>query len=371
MTAWNKMIGRFAIVALMSGLLPSFALAAPLTGAQVRVDDEYAWVLLLSPESLPEPSMRIDRGEIKMWFSDIEHERLTTEGDGLAIRDVRVRSGAGHSTLVHVRIGDRRELAAEDMQVVPFAGGTALRIRRSALPMLPAADLEVAPEITEETSEIAVAEGGAVEEEAATEEAEEAPLFATQAEGAIAGEMEADDASALPVLGGGQRAPIGMLIMLTIALGAVLLGVKRFAKKTKAPPADIDVVSTKRIGPRHQLIVVRALGEEHLLSVNAGQTQRLTSVSIAPPPPSAMPLAPSKPRDDADEDLELKLGLKKRSIFHGFDQKAASERPPAMDNDERFGARLLELATRKTDSMESRPSSASSISGLLELKARG
>lgn len=359
----------------LATLASSTALAdIPLTGTQVQVDADFAWVLLLSANELPEPRLRIGRGEVKLWFRGVDHERLTQPGDGLAFRDVRVRGGAGDSALVHIRLGDRREISADDISVVPFDGGSAIRFRRGALPQRPP-EMEstpVASAESEEVEEAAPEAGTEVEEseagpqEGASDVEEEGallaatPLLTTETEGALAGGL----------LDGHEQSsgsPVGVLLLITALLGGLLLVVRLVVSRRKgitvAP--DIDVVSTKRIGPRHQLIVVRALGEEHLLSVNGAQTQLITSVSqgsemeeemirLTKPRISAAPTSTLPPVDSRPP---MSFALPTQS-------KVAS--------DERFGARLLDLAGRRTDTTSTpAPSSpASAVAGLLELRRR-
>ncbi|MFK8003637.1 MAG: flagellar biosynthetic protein FliO [Polyangiales bacterium] len=344
----------------------------PLTGTQVQVDADFAWVLLLSASELPEPRVRIGRGEVKLWFRGVDHERLTQPGDGLAFRDVRVRGGAGDSALVHIRLGDRREISSDDISVVPFDGGSAIRFRRGALPQRPP-EMEAAPAARAESVEVeeAAVDAAGEADESEADAAGEAdvgedgallapPLLATETEGALAGGL----------LDGHEPtngSPVGVLLLITALLGGLLLVVRLVVSRRKgitvAP--DIDVVSTKRIGPRHQLIVVRALGEEHLLSVNGAQTQLITSVSqdaemdeemirLTKPRISAAPPSPQPP---ADSRPPMAFALPTQS-------KAAS--------DERFGARLLDLAGRRTDtaSTPARSSQASAVAGLLELRRR-
>ena len=80
-------------------------------------------------------------------------------------------------------------------------------------------------------------------------------------------------------------------------------------KKTgkAGPVSDIEIISTKRIGNKHQLLVVRALGEDHLLSINAGRTDRITSL---PTPESiyAEPAISDEPAE-ADTGKEASEGL--------------------------------------------------------------
>ncbi|MFT5353257.1 MAG: flagellar biogenesis protein FliO [Polyangiales bacterium] len=348
-------------------LVSSTALAeVPLTGTQIQVDADYAWVLLLSPSELPEPSLRISRGEVKLWFSGVDHERLTQPGDGLAFRDVRIRAGAGDSAVVHIRLGDRRELSTDDITVVPFDGGSAVRFRRGALPQRPP-EMNVPAgnaELAEETAALVAGLGEAAEAEAGTEnEAEEEAvhaqplLLATETEGALAGGiLEGQEES--------RGSPVGILLLITALLGGLLLVVRLVVSRRKGISVvpDIDVVSTKRIGPRHQLIVVRALGEEHLLSVNGTQTQLITSVSqdspeemirLSGPRPSTAPTA----NNDTPPPVS-------------FVMPTASK----VSSDERFGARLLDLASRRTDTTSTpasaSPSPTSAVAGLLELRRR-
>jgi hypothetical protein len=49
----------------------------------------------------------------------------------------------------------------------------------------------------------------------------------------------------------------------------MLMTKKKGTEKARAP---IDIVAQKRIGPRHQLVIVRAFGREHLLSIQGGNT---------------------------------------------------------------------------------------------------
>ncbi len=349
-----------ALLATLVTLGASVAQAdTPLTGVQTRVDEDFAWVLLLSPDPLPEPTFRMGRGEVRAWLHGVEHHRMNTQGDGMALRDVRIRTGAGESTLVHIRLGDDRRLEEADFSVVGFEGGLALRIRRAALPMAPPeevafplaglegadsegtdADAEASAEgeSTEGTSDedgtAAVGEGAEATADGENEEGAEGSIFETETEAAIAGPRES------------TGTPVGLLLFITVLLAALLGVVKFIAKRRVLPtPDDIDVVSSKRIGPRHQLIVVRALGEEHLLSVNGGQTQLITSVSsdgmsaleslkLPAMPAAATPVAQTKA---AAPSRAERLGLGRATTGEVADE-------------ERFGARLLALATGRTDS---------------------
>jgi flagellar biogenesis protein FliO len=64
---------------------------------------------------------------------------------------------------------------------------------------------------------------------------------------------------------------IGISAILALAYGTMrlLMQKKKGTDKVRAP---IDIVAQKRIGPRHQLVIVRAFGREHLLSIQGSNT---------------------------------------------------------------------------------------------------
>ncbi|MGB0679824.1 MAG: hypothetical protein ACPGUV_09200, partial [Polyangiales bacterium] len=66
----------------------------------------------------------------------------------------------------------------------------------------------------------------------------------------------------------------GLLALLWLGLNFVRQG----RRKTEEDP--IAVVAAKRLAPKHQLMVVRALGQEHLISVQGNQTLRLASTAL-------------------------------------------------------------------------------------------
>lgn len=360
--------------AILAGLLTTLSFlgtaradeAPNITGVEVRLGDELAEILVLSPQALPAPRIRLDRGAIRAWFRGVDQERITERGDGLAIQNVRVRSGAADSALVRIQLGDRRRLSEEVVQLDAFEGGYAIRIARSALPLAPET-VVVAPEPSEDeavqTDDVAdeAQEATATEERAAETDTEPATE-----EAAAPREPTAHPLALSSTTGPTESSlPYGLILLITVLLGALHLVMRFVAKKKNALPApDISVVASKRVGPRHQLLVVRALGEEHLLSVNAGQTQIITSVtqstaiSMAATEPALSLPQPAPTKDTPTDSLARKLGLPASAI------PAAKA---ALSPDERFGARLLELAGARrdhgtrTDRLSAPPSQAETL----------
>ncbi|MEO0323809.1 MAG: hypothetical protein AAF447_12690, partial [Myxococcota bacterium] len=89
--------------------------------------------------------------------------------------------------------------------------------------------------------------------------------------------------------------PYGLLLALTAILGGLHLLLKALSQRGRlVPESSIDVVASKRLGARHQLLLVRALGEEHLLSVNGKELQHLSTApaGMGLPAPLAGDAAP-------------------------------------------------------------------------------
>jgi flagellar biogenesis protein FliO len=63
---------------------------------------------------------------------------------------------------------------------------------------------------------------------------------------------------------------ISITALLALAYGALRLFMKKNNFNTDIP--IIDIVAQKRLGPRHQLVIVRAFDRDYLLSIQGGQT---------------------------------------------------------------------------------------------------
>jgi hypothetical protein len=72
---------------------------------------------------------------------------------------------------------------------------------------------------------------------------------------------------------GGEGSAIPVLLAVTALLGLCYGAIRLVMKKQGAVdiPA-IDVIAQKRLGPRHQLVIVRAFERDYLLSIQGGQT---------------------------------------------------------------------------------------------------
>lgn len=358
--------------------VPALASANVLEDASVAMTDDEATITLTAVESMGDVRLRTEPGLVRLWLSSMDDAWFDPAVTGRSLRSVRVRPGAGGTAVVQIRIGDRRTLAHESIQIERADNAVIARINRAALP----ADAAPAP------APIA-AEPESTPEEPATEDGEEMPLAATAdvdtAEPVVEDEAEEEEAVAAPptrttrqspaasTIPEGEGSALGTLVLVTLLLGLLYLGAKIFAsgRKKRGPRGDIEVVSAKRLGARHQLVLVRALGEDHLLSVHSGQTARITSSPSPAPEPETQ--ADTIPKMGILGTLTGKLA-RRRSV------SVPDTAPPARERESgpEFGAQLLEFA-RKAERRHSepvaRPASSSSrgneseaVAGLLRLR---
>jgi flagellar biogenesis protein FliO len=164
---------------------------------------------------------------------------------------------------------------------------------------------------------------------------------------------------------------MGALLLTALALG-VIYGFIHFGTRRNNPSTQqrqIEVLSSKRIGHRHQLVLVRALGQDHLLSLHGGRAECLSSV----PSGTSMPDQPTlEPRDDGNNGKGQGRGLalfapflSKRKPWESVleegintpaQNKRTSDAPP-------FGDELLSFV-RTQQSRRSNPASVAAAPGV-------
>ena len=255
-----------------------------ITGTDVHID-------LSAVRSVGATRVRTESGFIRVWFDDMTGwTALELEGDGGAIRSVRTRQGAGDSNVVIVRVGDGRRVSESDVRVTREGTRASIVVARSALP---AARGLAAPTVAVEAPAAITAEPDAAPDDAAPDDEIVEPAPAAEVVGtrdalrALA-HTRADEATASLGLDDAARGPqlgslLAVTVLLLLALGAVRLYQSRRASKGLEP--SIRIIAATRLSPKQQLVVVRALGQDHLLAIEPGRTERL--ISIATPVESA------------------------------------------------------------------------------------
>ncbi len=347
-------------------------------GAQVRLEGERLVVAVRASGTLRPVRHRLQGDELRVWFASAGEGRADVAGDRRAIRSVRLRPGYGTTGLVRIRLRPGHRLRAADVQVAPTERGAHIELPAAAFPALAR---EVARRDDEAPGEAATPPGETARSAAKAPAGEPHEAGAGSAE-ASAGRGDASakpsEASSEPAaLGIRQEAGLGslaLMFLLVSVLGAAY-GAVRWVSRRRAGGlrAPIEVVAAQRLGPRHQLVLVRALGEEHLLSIQGTQTTCIASA----------PIVEDEEGAEADPEPEqLRSGIRRRlgteEVGAGgarslFDR--LSERPPASAAGQRaarsFGAALMEQAARRQRAgTPPRAAGSEAIAGLLSLRRR-
>jgi flagellar biogenesis protein FliO len=261
---------------------------------------------------------------------------------------------------VRIALGDHRTLERKDVHVDRRDNETRIRIERKSLPAIaadpPAPEAEDAivnsqniqpgdkPEVAPDQSRKAVPPSLDNQPSVLTP-----PIAKAKGPG-----LPATSIFASPTDTGAEQlekpnqSGIVLLAVVSLALLGVYLVIK-FGLIKRAKPSllsDIEIIGSKRLGARHQLILVRALGEDHLLSINAGHTERIASV----------PTPQGSERTGAPED-EPELGgffsRRKKSLWSGQENAGTARTPleeeqpfPKRPQTQPYGADLLHFGKR-------------------------
>lgn len=364
-TAAKAAVGVVALLAAGA----SSASANGVRDLELSMTDGEAVIRLSSSDPLAEPRVRFGRGEVKVWFPEVQEDtRLEVPGDGGAIGRVRLRPGANETALLDIELGDKRRLSAGQLRVERHEAGAVLRIPRAAL-----ADVkehEVAPEPTPvpaqpEKQKLGLAALAQTDHSAATN-ADPADKPAARGPGlppALSTANKAGDAS-----GSAFGIMAGITAFLALVYGFIRLWNARRPQLPALP--SIEVIGTRRIGHRHQLVLVRALGEDHLLSMNGDRTERIASTPSPGTQADSIRLLPPPRKAPAS----LASVLDERLAAIGDD----AETPPNRETP--FGAELLTFMQRRADPSlrprqrtradESGRHNSPAVAGLLRLRER-
>ncbi len=295
-------------------------LSFEVTPTDIRLDLEAA-------ADVGAPRVRNEPGYVRVSFDEMTGSSLYLPGDGRAVRYIRAREGAVDNAVIVLRIGDARDLPEQAVTVTRMGRRAAITIRRDALPptyttaprsVSASAASSVAGAADEEADDAArtpapvAAEAPMAEATAADALAAEAMAADTLAADALAAdaldESEMGDATApsgagattggsagllrsrasesergaSPGLAGGDSTGnlfslLAITAVLLLALGTVRYWQSRRASSSLEP--SIRILAAARLSSKQQLIVVRALGQDHLLSVEPGRTERLASIN--------------------------------------------------------------------------------------------
>jgi hypothetical protein len=141
----------------------------------------------------------------------------------------------------------------------------------------------------------------------------------------------------------------------------------------------IEVLGTRRLGHRQELMIVRALGSDHLLLCTAGRAERVASTPTPPlPPEETLHLPPTPPTSQAGGIgliSRLSSQHRLRKLLDNVEAEAEAEADAAPEQPaygRGFGAELYS-ATRKQGSglysVPVRPQS-DAVAGISRLRKR-
>lgn len=353
-------------LALLVSASPAFAQAPTFSDARIDVDEDRVHVRLEATGPIGDPRVSIEPGSIRLRFADARDAHLDVRGDGDAIRFVRVRPGMNDAVVVVVRLGDMRELDAHSLTVggdgrsfdVSIARAALAPIDDAAVASIPGAAVEAVPVEPAASEPVAEAEPAVEGEPETTDYLRSPPALLLGAGDASTTTPASSPATTLGVPSSESHGGTSLLLLVTAVLAIALLVVRwLMGRRGKAQNDPIRVLAAHRLSARHQLVVVRALGQDHLLSVDGAKTERLFSQNAPAAEPEKTP-PPSRGM------LDMLTG--------------GSAPEPEPDGDE-FTARLVAAAAERRDApapvRSSMPShagglSSEAVAGLLRLRTR-
>ena len=320
-------------------------------------------VHLFSTGPISEPRIRTAPGVLRFWIPNVQNNpRVDIPGDGEIFRELSLRAGVGDTGVLTLTLARRVRIVRDQVHFEPSSRGGVIHISRRIPPSPQEQEASAGQESEEDVAQLALSENdsdetleanadqeesGLLNHDATTSSQEGTPLF-------VEHESEEKDESSM-LEGSGN---IGLLVFLTLILGGAYALVRFLSKYKKIIPADdINIIASKRVGPRYQLMVVRALGNDHLLAVHKGQTQLISSIKLE--------------QDDTLAESGTRLLDRIHERMEDDQVELSGEEP----DEDRFGAKLLSLSTIRhrldTAIKQEKISNASesdAVAGLLRLR---
>lgn len=265
-----KSLLQIAGSALLLSLAGS-ASAQSIESVTMTSDSQDIVFTLRADKPLAAPAVRTYEGAVRLRFpeSDVASS-IQEKGDGAAIKELDVRSGSHGTAVMKLELGDNTKLSDADVRVESRKHIAVVRIARDLLPPMREARAQPLAQPAAPAAAAASAAAAPVVPAAESKAGDaKKPLLlptakkpAKQLDSVLA---QSTSSSPMPML-------IAVSALLGLAYGAMRLLTNKKKSAGLLKPAAIDIVAQKRIGPRHQLLIVRAFGREHLLSIQGGTT---------------------------------------------------------------------------------------------------
>jgi hypothetical protein len=366
-------LGGFLTLLCCALMTPSLVSAKAIEDVLLGSDAQDIMITILADSPLNAPTVRTYAGSLRVRLYDTkETPLLKITGDGGAVRSLDVANGSDQTAAIVVNFTDRTRLNPTDVRIEREGAKVVLRIARGLLPALregassaakPApVPAPVAPPVTvREPAPAPTAAAAPAKQEPAKPApvAKQEPTLAPTPKKTTLGQPAPKPDTTVKDLKLAPRSESStMPILIAVsALLALCYGVLRLVMKKQAGveiPA-IDVVAQKRLGPRHQLVIVRAFDRDYLLSIQGGQTTVVARSSRGKQsgdrePTGAMQLpfqrAPVGELELAPPSGSLRAPAKPASA----PPKAAPKRPEPFEDDEvTFGGELFKAALEQRE----------------------
>ncbi|HEY2732474.1 MAG TPA: hypothetical protein VGI70_00740, partial [Polyangiales bacterium] len=351
--------------------VPCVARADEMRVTSYDMDDSGGTVRLESNKPVGESWLRVDKNMVRVWFPHIvdiarfDHEREA----GQPIRALALRAGANDTAVLRFELGANKHVNPSDVEVIRNGNSASVQIR---VPGIKPIDEEEAPPAA---AALPVKPQPQPQPLAAATK----PTDTTGATDISAAKHSflAPEMNELAK----KESPQTMqyLLIATLILGLIFVGLQLFnKKKANAPKPQIEVLGARRLGHRQELLIVRALGSDHLLLCTGGRAERVASSPT--PVPLALP-ANSQARP-GEESQAGGLGLISRlSSHHRLRKLLDNVEQERLDGDEPlpaprlnpFGQELVS-ASRKHAAVHSLPAprgrQSEAVAGLDRLRKR-
>lgn len=263
------------------------------------------------------PRVVIDGDTVRFWFYHTEPAMITrlSGGNGLLSR-LSVRDGYRDSTLLHLILNRQASFKEKDLRYLSEA-------QRLHIWVPAVADAAVPAPFSGAASAAPTPPKAAAARQATKKPLKQRGLAASSSKSAL--KLKTAPAHAFP-----WQAILVFCLALVALWGGTLIWQRRVKQRGGgASLSGIDVVATKHLGPRLKLLVVRALGADHLLLMQGNRTEYCATV----------PCSDETPLTDA-------------ATARALAQRQQSERPAAKLQGGNFKQQLMQLLQAKPKASE-------------------
>ena|GEM_PF-5543613 len=386
----NTLLGLAACL-----LLPAIAHADRLRVTSYDMDDGGGTVRLESDAPVGEPWLRVEGRTVKIWFPHVQdvarfdHER----GGSEPIRALALRGGASETGLLRVDLGTGHAITRDDIVISRDGLQAAVKLRVPTAQPAATAPAAAAPAAAPTAAPVAaaapapVAAAAAPQPKAAEPAAAPAPAPAAQMPGIGAAEDSAsEEEEELGTQDDAEHAnPIWLLAAASVLLTFVYFGLQHLQRARSLHSPQIEIVGTRRLGHKQSLLIVRALGSDHLLLCTNGRAERVASTPTGTTLPantqssSSEQTSTHKPVSQAGgiglmSRLSSQHRLRKLLDSVGGDGEQPSEAAADGGDDSEFSDELRTATQKRGALLHSLPAPAArqseSVAGITRLRQR-